>query len=87
MQTRVSEKITLAEVGIDKGLADRARKYAAVPDDEWEIDASADRRNDLIQGRGAFECTSLVLPSFQRDGLRLGDGHWLDPFALWGRLR
>lgn len=28
--------ITLAEVGIDKGLADRARKYAAVPDDEWE---------------------------------------------------
>lgn len=30
------DKITLAEVGIDKSLADRARKYAAVPDDEWE---------------------------------------------------
>lgn len=29
-------QITLAEVGIDKSLADRARKYAAVPDDEWE---------------------------------------------------
>jgi hypothetical protein len=29
-------KITLAEAGIDKNLADRARKYAAVPDDEWE---------------------------------------------------
>jgi hypothetical protein len=27
---------TLAEVGIDKALADRARKYAAVPQDEWE---------------------------------------------------
>lgn len=27
---------TLAQVGIDKKLADRARKYAAVPDDEWE---------------------------------------------------
>jgi hypothetical protein len=29
-------KITLTDVGSDKGLADRARKYAAVPDDEWE---------------------------------------------------
>lgn len=28
--------ITLAEVGIDKSLADRARKYAAVPEEEWE---------------------------------------------------
>ncbi len=38
---RVAEKpieapITLADVGIDKNLADRARKYAAVPDTEWE---------------------------------------------------
>jgi hypothetical protein len=30
------KSITLAEVGIDKALADRARKYAAVPQDEWE---------------------------------------------------
>ena len=29
--------ITLAEVGIDKTLADRARKYAAVPDDGLSI--------------------------------------------------
>lgn len=27
---------TLAEAGIDKNLADRARKYAAVPADEWD---------------------------------------------------
>jgi hypothetical protein len=31
-KTQVEQpKITLTEVGIDKGLADRARKYAAVP--------------------------------------------------------
>lgn len=28
--------ITLSEAGIDKSLADRARKYAAVPEDEFE---------------------------------------------------
>ena len=30
------EKPTLAEAGIDKHLADRARRYAAVPADEFE---------------------------------------------------
>lgn len=30
------EKPTLADAGIDKHLADRARKYAAVPAEEWD---------------------------------------------------
>lgn len=30
------KSITLAEVGIDKSLAARARKYAAMPDEEWK---------------------------------------------------
>ncbi|GGC23084.1 hypothetical protein GCM10011371_08500 [Novosphingobium marinum] len=28
----LNKPITLSEVGIDKNLADRARKYAAIPD-------------------------------------------------------
>lgn len=32
----LDQKITLSEAGIDKNLADRARKYAAVPEDEFE---------------------------------------------------
>jgi hypothetical protein len=32
----VDKRPTLAEAGIDKHLADRARKYAAVPDKEFE---------------------------------------------------
>ncbi|MHA6686886.1 hypothetical protein [Mesorhizobium sp. A556] len=31
-----SAPITLAEAGIDKNLADRARKFAAIPDDEFD---------------------------------------------------
>jgi phage N-6-adenine-methyltransferase len=34
--TRVDERPTLTEAGIDKHLADRARKYAAVPEKEFE---------------------------------------------------
>lgn len=41
MRARVTEKpevspITLAEAGIDKNLADRARKYAAIPEKDFE---------------------------------------------------
>lgn len=32
----VSASITLSEAGIDKGLADRARKFAAIPETEFE---------------------------------------------------
>jgi hypothetical protein len=31
-----SKPVTLAEAGIDKHLADRARKFAAIPDDEFD---------------------------------------------------
>lgn len=38
-ETRVeTAAITLAEVGIDKSLADRARKYAAIPETEFPDD-------------------------------------------------
>lgn len=38
--TQVSDLPTLAEAGIDKHLADRARKYAAVPEGEWNRELS-----------------------------------------------
>lgn len=40
------EKPTLADAGIDKNLADRARKYAAVPEQEFE-EILADRRERI----------------------------------------
>lgn len=57
-------QITLAEVGIDKSLADRARKYAAVPDDEWEeeldcwrerVSAENKRVTTRLESRGDAE--------------------------------
>jgi hypothetical protein len=37
---RVDNKPTLASVGIDKHLADRARKYAAVPQESSRLSAA-----------------------------------------------
>ncbi len=40
---------TLAEAGIDKNLADRARKYAAVPEEQFEAVVSDWRALALLQ--------------------------------------
>lgn len=55
MKTQVDgSKITLAQVGIDKTLADRARKYAAVPDEEWEQEAAREaKERQKIGGKEA----------------------------------
>lgn len=56
--------ITLEEAGIDKELAKRARKYAAVPDDEWEqelgdwrdrVSAENSRVTTRLEKRGEIE--------------------------------
>jgi hypothetical protein len=43
---RVDDKPTLASAGIDKNLADRARKYAAIPEQKFESILS-DRRERI----------------------------------------
>ncbi len=64
LEKNPSDRITLAEVGIDKPLADRARKYAAVPEKEWEaelgewrerVSAENTRVATRLEKRGAIE--------------------------------
>ncbi|MBV8895026.1 MAG: hypothetical protein JO051_00835 [Acidobacteriaceae bacterium] len=48
---RVSEKPvlpTLSEMGVDKNLADRARKYAAIPAEEFEAILPECRLGELV---------------------------------------
>lgn len=54
----VSRSITLAEVGIDKNLADRARKYAAVPEQEFEARISEYRSR--VEEEGARATADLL---------------------------
>lgn len=46
--------VTLAEVGIDKHLADRARKYAAIPEREFEERIDSYREIVAEQGERAI---------------------------------
>ena len=54
----VSKPATLAEAGIDDKLADRARKFAAVPADEFEAEIGEWR--DRVQAEGARVTTRLL---------------------------
>lgn len=47
----IDSPITLAEVGIDKNLADRARKLAAVPEDEFEEEMDEWRERVSQEGK------------------------------------
>lgn len=55
---RIDQKITLSEAGIDKNLADRARKYAAVPEAEFE--ARIDDYRARVQEEGDRATADLL---------------------------
>jgi len=67
---------TLAEAGIDKHLADRARKYAAVPEQEFE-DILADRR-ERIETENKRVTVNLIEAGV-RGTLGTGENEWYTP--------
>lgn len=76
-ETRVEQApITLAEVGIDKNLADRARKYAAVPAEQFES-ILADRR-ERIETENARVTVNLI-EAGHRVTLNTGENEWYTP--------
>lgn len=68
--------ITLAEAGIDKNLADRARKYASVPEDEFE-NILADRRERIETENKRV--TVNLLEAGVRGTLGTADNEWHTP--------
>jgi phage N-6-adenine-methyltransferase len=70
------EKPTLADAGIDKHLADRARKYAAVPAQEFE-DILADRR-DRIETENKRVTVNLIEAGV-RGTTGTGENEWYTP--------
>jgi phage N-6-adenine-methyltransferase len=74
--TRQDDKPTLAEAGIDKHLADRARKYAAVPAQEFE-DILADRR-DRIETENKRVTVNLIEAGV-RGTTGTGENEWYTP--------
>lgn len=67
---------TLSEAGIDKHLADRARKYAAVPAQEFE-DILADRR-ERIETENKRVTVNLIEAGV-RGTLGTGENEWYTP--------
>jgi phage N-6-adenine-methyltransferase len=67
---------TLSEAGIDKHLADRARKYAAVPEQEFES-ILADRR-DRIETENK-RVTVNLMEAGHRVTLNTGENEWYTP--------
>lgn len=67
---------TLAEAGIDKHLADRARKYAAVPAQEFE-DILADRR-ERIETENKRVTVNLIEAGV-RGATGTGENEWYTP--------
>jgi len=73
----ISARPTLAEAGIDKHLADRARKYAAIPEDEFESRISewrveAEENNARLQ-------TDLTKRGAAHVAYNSGDNEWYTP--------
>lgn len=67
---------TLAEAGIDKNLADRARKYAAIPEQQFE-GILADRRERIeTENR---RVTVNLLEAGVRGTLGTGENEWYTP--------
>src|SRR5690348_1055042 len=67
---------TLAEAGIDKHLADRARKYAAVPEQEFE-NILADRRERIETENKRV--TVNLMEAGHRVTLNTGENEWYTP--------
>jgi phage N-6-adenine-methyltransferase len=75
------QKITLSEAGIDKNLADRARKYAAVPEDEFE--SRIDDYRARVQEEGDRATADLLAVGERAQAAYrtsfTGDNEWYTP--------
>lgn len=77
-------QITLSEAGIDKHLADRARKYAAVPEQEFES-ILADRR-ERIETENKRVTVNLIEAGV-RGTFGTGENEWYTPAEFIGLAR
>lgn len=75
---RVDERPTLAEAGIDKHLADRARKYAAIPEDKFETILS-ERRERIEQENDRATVSLLDASKHVRGTFGTGENEWYTP--------
>lgn len=75
----VEMPITLAEIGIDKNLADRARKYSAIPEREFEERVAAYRAG--IEEAGGRAGTDLLAAGARhvRGTFNTGEFEWYTP--------
>lgn len=71
--------ITLAEVGIDKHLADRARKYAAIPQQEFEARIDSYRESVAEQGERAMADLIAAGEKHVRGTFGTGENEWYTP--------
>jgi len=78
-ETRVDAPITLAEAGIDKNLADRARKYAAIPEEKFEA-ILAERRERIEQENERTTVDLLAAADKHvRGTFGTGENEWYTP--------
>jgi phage N-6-adenine-methyltransferase len=73
---RVDEKPTLAEAGIDKNLADRARKLCKLDDDAFE--AKVGEWRDVAAADDGLNIPDLLKPHLHR-ALGTGETEWYTP--------
>ena len=71
--------ITLEEAGIDKNLADRARKYAAIPEQEFEQRIDSYRESVAEQGERAMADLIAAGEKHVRGTFGTGENEWYTP--------
>lgn len=71
--------ITLAEAGIDKNLADRARKYAAIPEKEFQQRIDSYRENVAEEGERAMADLIAAGDKHVRGTFGTGENEWYTP--------
>lgn len=75
----VERPATLAEAGIDKNLADRARKYAAIPEKEFEQRIDSYRESVAEQGERAMADLIAAGEKHVRGTFGTGENEWYTP--------
>jgi phage N-6-adenine-methyltransferase len=75
----VLQPITLAEAGIDKNLADRARKYAAIPEAEFNSRIDDYRKSVVDEGERAVADLIAAGERHVRGTFGTGENEWYTP--------
>jgi len=75
----ISKPVTLAEAGIDKNLADRARKYAAVPEKDFEARLADYRQRVTDEGERASADLLAAGDKHVRGTFGTGENEWYTP--------